>query len=363
MAFHLGVLRHLAERELLETVVRISTVSGGSLLIGLLLQQSCLRWPTSGQFLTYVLPALQRSLCSRSLQWGAGRQLLNPLNFRFALSRANLLALALQEEWQVRATLADLPETPEWSINGTTAENGKRFRFKRQNIGDYAVGYASAQRFPLASALAVSAAFPGGFGPLTLETGGFEWHKRPWGAPIEETTRVEPPFERLHLYDGGVYDNLGLEPFFDVGRKRSKVGDCYIICSDAGAPLVSGFNMNPLNVFRLKRVAEIMSEQSRALRVRAFVDSILHQPHAGAYLSISMPATDAPDCPAARFASSFPTTLRRLSEEEFNKIAGHGYRVADRESAKWRTQQDLGDADSFKSNVFDGASSVLTPAP
>ena len=40
MVFHLGVMRHLAERGLLESVDKISTVSGGSLLVGLLLQQN-----------------------------------------------------------------------------------------------------------------------------------------------------------------------------------------------------------------------------------------------------------------------------------------------------------------------------------
>jgi len=136
MVFHLGVMRHLAERGHLESVEKISTVSGGSLLVGLLLQQNEMRWPTSEQFLSNSLPALRESLCARSLQWGAARQLLNPLNWRFFLSRANLLALALRHEWNVREALSDLPETPEWSINGTTAESGKRFRFKRRDIGD-----------------------------------------------------------------------------------------------------------------------------------------------------------------------------------------------------------------------------------
>src|SRR5690242_2396041 len=92
MVFHLGVMKHLAERGLLENVERISTVSGGSLLVGLLLQQNQMRWPTSKQFLERSFPALRESLCTRSLQWGAARQLLNPLNWRFLLSRANLLA-------------------------------------------------------------------------------------------------------------------------------------------------------------------------------------------------------------------------------------------------------------------------------
>lgn len=258
MVFHLGVMKHLAERGLLEDVARVSTVSGGSLLVGLLLQQNQMRWPTSEQFLARSLPALRESLCMRSLQWGAARQLLNPLNWRFLLSRSNLLARALQREWQVQAALADLPVAPEWSINGTTAENGKRFRFKRQDIGDYTLGYASAERFPLASALAVSAAFPGGFGPLTLNARRFDWRRRSWDDPPEAAKPVEAAFRRLHLYDGGVYDNMGLEPFFDAGRQRPKHDGGFIICSDAGAPLVNGFRHGPLSVFRLKRVADIM---------------------------------------------------------------------------------------------------------
>lgn len=329
MVFHLGVLRYLAERGLLESVARVSTVSGGSLLVGLLLQQNGMRWPTSEQFLSCSLPALREALCTRSLQWGAARQLLNPLNWRFLLSRANLLALALRHEWRVTTTLADLPEVPEWSINGTTAESGKRFRFKRKDIGDYTLGYASAERFPLEAALAVSAAFPGGFGPLTLDTAHYEWCKRDWDAPLEATEPTVPEFRRLHLYDGGVYDNMGLEPLFDAGRRLLKQNDCYLICSDAGAPLTPGFNMGPLNVFRLKRVADIMSDQSRLLRVRTLMDYLQRTPMSGAYLSLNAPGSSATFCPHAEFATSFPTTLRRLRSGEFDKLAAHGSAVAD----------------------------------
>ncbi|MCE4553803.1 patatin-like phospholipase family protein [Roseateles cellulosilyticus] len=330
MAFHLGVLKHLAERGVLESVEKISTVSGGSLVIGLLLQQNGMRWPSSEIFLTHSLPGMRGALCSRSLQWGAVRQLLNPKNWRFLLSRANLLALALQREWQVTAALGDLPDVPEWSINGTTAESGKRFRFKFRDIGEYTLGYASATRFPLASALAVSAAFPGGFGPLAMDTGGFEWRKREWDAPVKSAEPLAPPFRKLHLYDGGVYDNLGIEPFFDAGRQRPKHEGHYVICADAGAPLTQGFDMGPLNAFRLKRVADIMSDQARSLRVRTFVHYLQERPFAGAYLAINTPVTAGVKCESAKFASSFPTTLRRLTCEEFDQIALHGAAVAAR---------------------------------
>jgi NTE family protein len=94
--------------------------------------------------------------------------------------------------------------------------------------------------------------------------------------------------------------------------------------------LASGFNQGPLNVFRLKRVADIMSEQSRSLRVRSFVQFLQATPAGGAYLGITTALSGGKGCPSAQFAASFPTTLRRLKHEEFDRLAAHGQGVADR---------------------------------
>lgn len=148
-------------------------------------------------------------------------------------------------------------------------------------------------------------------------------------APSETAELTPPPFHRLHLYDGGVYDNMGLEPFFDAGRQIQKQEGCYLICSDAGAPLAPGFNMGPLNAFRLKRVADIMSDQSRSLRVRTLLYYLRKTPSSGAYLSINAPVSSNKNCQSTQFAASFPTTLRRLRSDEFDKLAAHGSAVAE----------------------------------
>src|SRR5688572_10716482 len=101
MVFHLGILEYLAEQRWLERVTRISTVSGGSLLVGLILHECNMRWPTSEEFETKVLPSLRTKLCSKNMMLGAVRRLLNPLNWRFILARSNLLALTLREEWGI----------------------------------------------------------------------------------------------------------------------------------------------------------------------------------------------------------------------------------------------------------------------
>lgn len=287
-----------------------------------------MRWPSSNEYLRAAYPSLRAQLCHRSLQWGALRQLLNPWNLRFLLSRSNLLGLALQKEWEITAKLGELPRMPEWSVNGTTAENGKRFRFKAADMGDYELGYASCVDFPLSHALAVSAAFPGGFGPLAIKTDQFTWFKRPWGAPLENTAPVKPVHRRVHLYDGGVYDNIGLEPLFDAGRSKSKIGDACIVVSDAGAPLSIGFRFAPLNVFRLKRVADIISDQAHALRVRTFSAYIKADPQRGALICIGTEIGDKDSDASAQFAKGFPTTLRKLNQHEFDSLASHGQAVA-----------------------------------
>lgn len=332
MAVHMGVLKFLAEQSWLERVTRISTVSGGSLLVGLVLSRTGFAWPSSEAFLSTVYEQTRSAICARSLLWDSVARLKNPINWRHLLSRANLLGEALRADWSLDVPLRRLPELPEWSINATTAETGKRFRFKGTTIGDYESGYAEAPDFSLAFALAVSAAFPGIVGPLSLETGQFEWKTRGFGEPEYKSRVKRPDFATLHLYDGGVYDNLGFEPLYDSGRSTSKHNGDVIIASDAGAPLGEGFSVDAFSPWRLKRVADIMSDQSRSLRVRSFVQYLRdpRSPGRGAYLQIDNPLFDRRKNAAAKFTCTFPTTLRRLQESEFDIMAGYGYAIARR---------------------------------
>ena len=135
-------------------------------------------------------------------------------------------------------------------------------------------------------------------------------------------------YPRVHLYDGGVYDNLGLEPFFDAGEGAPKVQDKFILVSDASAPLPAGFSYLALNPWRLKRVADIMSDQARSLRVRTFVSYLKRQPAAGAYVSIGTKTKEGIVQTEASHPARFPTTLRRLTLAEFDKLVDHGHQVA-----------------------------------
>lgn len=355
-AFHAGVLRYLAERGLLEDVVHVSSVSGGSLFVGMVFRLADYRWPGSHEYLTKVLPRFRATLTTQSLQWSAAMRLIfNPLNWRFALSRANVLAQAIRGLWGVTAPLNELERSPVWSINCTAGESGRRFRFKGVTMGDYELGYAGVDGFSLAKAMAISAAFPGGIGPLTVKSADFKWKKREqWGAG--EPQPIQLPFHQLHLYDGGVYDNLGIEPLFDVGRQEFKKDDtlhtdvAYLLVSDAGAPLARQAIPHQLNPLRFKRLADIALDQCRSLRVRAFVDFIQNNPTAGAYVGIGAAAepairrfTKGREALAAELlmenwltaddaerAAKYGTTLRRMPESSFDLLERHGY-----ETAKW----------------------------
>jgi NTE family protein len=196
--------------------------------------------------------------------------------------------------------------------------------------------------------MAVSAAYPGIIGPFVIETDRYEWRKRDaWDLPKQAEQVKDPPFKRIHLYDGGIYDNLGSEPLFDSGKQSAKDGADFIIVSDAGAPL-SEIEPGWFRPFRLKRVADIIGEQTRALRIRSFVNFLQNHPHGGAYIQIG---TDAKEKLRIRHnaivselllrdswtstedvvrAAGYRTTLRRMTGADFDLLERHGY-----ETAKW----------------------------
>jgi len=345
-AFHAGVLRYLAEQGLLEKVVHVSSVSGGSLFVGIVFQHGNYKWPSSEAYLQEVFPHIRKTLTTQSLQCSAFLRLMfNPFNWRFILSRANVLAQAIHSAWDIKQPLSALPSAPVWSINCTTGETGRRYRFKNGTMGDYELGYADVNNFDIARAMAISAAFPGGIGPLTLKVKQFQWKKRKqWNAPQPEL--YKPPFSCLHLYDGGLYDNLGIEPMFNVGQQSLKDDETLpsditcLLVSDGGSPLSRKSIPRPLNPFRFKRIADIAFDQCRALRVRVFINFLQKNPSAGAYLGIGSVAESSIkeflkdretlaqkllsrswlSTDEVKRASTYSTTLRRLRAPTFDLL-------------------------------------------
>jgi len=275
----------------------------------------------------------------------------HPRNWRYVLSRANVLAQAIESCWRVSARLSDLPRAPVWTINGTTAETGRRFRFKSDRCGDYELGYADASDFRVSHAMAMSAALPGVVGPLAIVTSHYAWKKRPaWDAPPGSEQTVTLPYRRLHLYDGGLYDNLALEPLMDPGSQEFKNDIDYLMCSDAGAPLARTSPGPSLNPFRIKRILDIALDQTRSLRIRALAHFLEQHSERGAYAQMGADPVQRVRAYAGRrpevaeklsrhdwlqpdeisLAASHPTTLWPLTPVEFDRLERHGY-----ESIRW----------------------------
>ena len=194
MVFHCGVLRFLAEKKKLEYINHISSVSGGSLLVGLILSLNSMKWPSSKSYLQDIEPKIKSIITSTDLQNRAIINLLSPFNWRFILSRANVVSKTIRQLWGVNGNVNDLPEKPIWSVNGTTAETGKRFRFKGGTCGDYLIGYIDSTHFYLSDVMAVSAAFPIGIGPFSIKSEEFENNNK-----SESSLNG---FDVFHIYDG-----------------------------------------------------------------------------------------------------------------------------------------------------------------
>ena len=233
--FHLGVLARLAKTPMWDELVHVSTVSGGSLCIALVFEKSGKKWPTATDYLEKTLPQAFAVLTTTDIQ----RQLLIQTFTRLwqlLAGRAHVLGSLLEKYWGVTSNVSDMPLHPRWTINATCYQTGKNFRFSAERMGDYVTQYVLNPIFPLSDAVAASAGFPVGIGPLKIRTRKYVWQTH------DGKKTVKPLYCSYHLWDGGVYENLGLEVLYKIGADKKtgrKLRDDVDFClvSDASAPL------------------------------------------------------------------------------------------------------------------------------
>ena len=334
--FHLGVLARLARQDLLGKVKIVSSVSGGSLAAGLVFASTGNRWPSSAEYLHNVVPQIHSLLTTRDLQW---MYLIKSLMFpwRLASGRAGVLGDELERQWGILGKLADLPISPRWIINATCYQTGKNWRFQRDVMGDYQTKYVTHPDFRLSHALAASAAVPGLIGPLIVKA-----RHHQWGEYIDDKWQAMPPkYKRLHLWDGGVYDNLGVESLFKPGEGLREETDFLIVC-DASRRLTAESRQQQWRPGYLKasmRLVDVATDQVRSLRARMLIEYFKQNPGSGAYLKLGLQTkrifarSKSGGRPSlkeneVKQASQIETTLRRLTHEEFSLLFRHGYEVA-----------------------------------
>jgi NTE family protein len=347
--FHLGVLRRLAAEGALERVTHLSTVSGGSLVTAVIMAQAGMKWPTSGRYEREIYPRVRDLLTTTDLfslrAVGLGGML--RFNHRLLSHRASVLADLLETRWGVTGNLGDLPDEPAWWINTTCLHTGKNWRFARREMGDWKFGLHHEPPYRLAEAAAASAAVPYAIGALTLDLPKDGWFDADRRNHKASTRRERPTKERVRLWDGGAYENLGLEALYKPGLALRHCD--FLICSDASAELPPDSRPSLLGLLggRLAspRLFDITSDQIRALRSRMFFRDVLDGTVRGTLIKMGRSTReidlqvgrertaqqyDAFQSDAeARRAHLHPTDLTAMAPHVFERIARHGFEMAD----------------------------------
>jgi len=340
MIFHLGLFKWLARNGLLEQVKRVSTVSGASLCVGMIYAHNNHEWPTSEKFLADVLPSIKSAL-SIDLQLSALRKLFtSPIYWN---KRVNIVAQVLESKWGVYGELPNLSRGVSWYINCTTFETGKRFRFSQERMGDYTIGYVENPNIRLSEVMAASAGFPALIGPFVLRAKDYEWVS----SKFSDENRHLTNSRAIHLWDGGVYDNFGLESIFKPDNGGTLAGNLdFLIVSNASPSIGAQLRKREWSVRNLKRLLDISMDQVASLRSRSVMDFI-KRTNQGMYFKIGNSAekiTEASGCSEelkshlvdkcltveqVQRAMKYKTTLRRPRDEDLHLLLRHGYEVAD----------------------------------
>jgi NTE family protein len=254
MLFHLGSLIRLNELGLLPKIDRVSSVSGGSLAAGIL----AAGWTSLG-FGADGIATRFHDVVSEPLLRLARKRVDIPaivLGFIPFVHAANIAARSYDRAVIRKKTLQDLPDRPRFVFTSTSLQTGVLWRFAREYAADWRVGQWDDPDLRLALAVAASAAFPPMLSPARIKPP--KNSIRPWPEP---TTLTAPTFrKRLFLTDGGVYDNLGLEPVW----KRYRT----LLVSDGGAvtqPVARPWT-NWYSQFR--RVLDVSLQQGINTRIR-----------------------------------------------------------------------------------------------
>lgn len=323
--FGLGSLWRLNDAGLLGRLDRITSVSGGSILSGVLAH----RWREL-QFLNgraanfnATVAAPVQDFCSHTIDVGAGvKGWLNPFK-----SAGDYLVDCYQKKLFGQTGLKDLPpaardQVPRFIFYATNLQTGRSLRFRQDMVADYLLGVNRTLAVPLATAVAASSAFPPLFSPIELDCDPAGW--------TEGSERAEIAAMRSHLKlaDGGIYDNMGLETLVDNVD--------IVLVSDAGSMFEFEDDPGEDPVRQLGRVRDILIDQTRALRKRWLIAEFEAGRKRGAYWGVGTQigayAAATPLCadsPTSDALAHVPTRLKGLEPELQGRLINWGYALCD----------------------------------
>ncbi len=224
-----------------------------------------------------------------------------------------------------KGTLDLLPERPRFVFCGTDMAFGANFVFERERVGSYLAGYADPKGFTLAQAVAASACFPPLFGPMRIERAAERFKGgRAAGVTGDERRKI---LSDLRVTDGGVYDNLGLEPVWKSHR--------VVLVSDAGGLMDAEDDRNLF--WRIKRYQSIQERQALGVRKRFLLSGFSGGAISGAYVGVASAPSRYTGAASGGYSKAFAmdvirsirTDLDAFSEVEQGVLMNHGYSLID----------------------------------
>jgi NTE family protein len=296
--FHLGALRRLHEFGIVPRLTTIASVSGGSILNGFL--ASRLQQPLTTGIADFSKDISQpmRQFCSLDI-----RRWLVPEAGIPGVHNSVGLAKQYDEHLTAKKLLKDIPAAPVHTFCSTDLDNGVNWMFKKRQCGDYRAGFVDTPAdWSVATAVAASSCFPPVFKPLKLNIGRY-----------------------VSLSDGGVYDNLGLEPIW----KDHEI----VLSSDGGALFPIGGDTGFL--WEISRFISIPENQALALRKRWLVSNFTAGQLKGTYWGVGSSRASYgldggySDDLAKNHIASIRTDLDSFSDAEASILENHGYGLAD----------------------------------
>lgn len=326
--FHTGAIQRLFE---LGVTTRpdfdsVASVSGGS-LISAQWAVAVARSQAEDRSLDFAADVAHpiQTLTRRDIRTGAmARKYLLPWNWLRGAYTVEAMVSKFEDAFG-RGTLDLLPEQPRFIFCGTDMAFGANFIFERERVGSYLAGYAQPQGFSLAQAVAASACFPPLFGPLRIPRAPerFKGGRAP-GLNADERSKV---LSDLRVTDGGVYDNLGLEPVWKDHR--------VVLVSDAGGPLDAEADQNLF--WRIKRYQTIQETQARSVRKRFLISGYTQGTIRGAYIGVASAPERYSGARQGGYSKPFAmkilqnvrTDLDAFSEVEQGVLMNHGYALMD----------------------------------
>ena len=261
MLFHLGTLWRLNEFGYLPRLDLISSVSGGSITSGMLgCNWSRLRFGDDG------VAANFREQVAEPLRRHASRNIDVPSVIKglVTFGGAGKVVADYHDQWLYKgATLQDLPDdtqpgVPRFLFNATSLQTASDFRFTRSYMADYKIGLVRNPRVRIADAVAASGAFPPVLSPfyLKVDAGDYAHDANDPNDPQKTLPDWEKYATLVMLTDGGVYDNMGLEPAFK--------NYATVLVSDGGGDIKT--DPRPSTLLQVMRVIFLFDNQVRSRR-------------------------------------------------------------------------------------------------